>query len=211
MKYKKSILLLLFVVLVIIILIILSLTNPKEEVISHQNVERLYSMLEVNNCNYFSVSETTTIEYLSKDILVYLIFNQMKKDNLLTDKISKKDYVVSAKKIIPVEFIPSTIDSFIFDGYVYQLQGDTIIRKKDQCEIRQYVSKLYEYTANDTSLELDVMAGYIESGVLYNLDGEALGNVTEDNLPTLLDKGTMQIYTYKMNNQNYQLTSINQK
>ena len=211
MKYKKSILLLLFVVLVIIILIILSLTNPKEEVISHQNVERLYSMLEVNNCNYFSVSETTTIEYLSKDILVYLIFNQMKKDNLLTDKISKKDYVVSAKKIIPVEFIPSTIDSFIFDGYVYQLQGDTIIRKKDQCEIRQYVSKLYGYTANDTSLELDVMAGYIESGVLYNLDGEALGNVTEDNLSTLLDKGTMQIYTYKMNNQNYQLTSINQK
>lgn len=211
MKYKKSILLLLFVVLVIIILIILSLTNPKEEVISHQNVERLYSMLEVNNCNYFSVSETTTIEYLSKDILVYLIFNQMKKDYLLTDKISKKDYVVSAKKIIPVEFIPSTIDSFIFDGYVYQLQGDTIIRKKDQCEIRQYVSKLYGYTANDTSLELDVMAGYIESGVLYNLDGEALGNVTEDNLPTLLDKGTMQIYTYKMNNQNYQLTSINQK
>ena len=211
MKYKKSILLLLFVVLVIIILIILSLTNPKEEVISHQNVERLYSMLEVNNCNYFSVSETTTIEYLSKDILVYLIFNQMKKDNLLTDKISKKDYVVSAKKIIPVEFIPSTIDSFIFDGYVYQLQGDTIIRKKNQCEIRQYVSKLYGYTANDTSLELDVMAGYIESGVLYNLDGEALGNVTEDNLSTLLDKGTMQIYTYKMNNQNYQLTSINQK
>lgn len=211
MKYKKSILLLLFVVLVIIILIILSLTNPKEEVISHQNVERLYSMLEVNNCNYFSVSETTTIEHLSKDTLVYLIFNQMKKDNLLTDKISKKDYVVSAKKIIPVEFIPSTIDSFIFDGYVYQLQGDTIIRKKDQCEIRQYVSKLYGYTANDTSLELDVMAGYIESGVLYNLDGEALGNVTEDNLPTLLDKGTMQIYTYKMNNQNYQLTSINQK
>lgn len=211
MKYKKSILLLLFVVLVIIILIILSLTNPKEEVISHQNVERLYSMLEVNNCNYFSVSETTTIEHLSKDTLVYLIFNQMKKDNLLTDKISKKDYVVSAKKIIPVEFIPSTIDSFIFDGYVYQLQGDTIIRKKDQCEIRQYVSKLYEYTANDTSLELDVMAGYIESGVLYNLDGEALGNVTEDNLSTLLDKGTMQIYTYKMNNQNYQLTSINQK
>lgn len=211
MKYKKSILLLLFVVLVIIILIILSLTNPKEEVISHQNVERLYSMLEVNNCNYFSVSETTTIEHLSKDTLVYLIFNQMKKDNLLTDKISKKDYVVSAKKIIPVEFIPSTIDSFIFDGYVYQLQGDTIIRKKDQCEIRQYVSKLYGYTANDTSLELDVMAGYIESGVLYNLDGEALGNVTEDNLSTLLDKGTMQIYTYKMNNQNYQLTSINQK
>lgn len=211
MKYKKSILLLLFVVLVIIILIILSLTNPKEEVISHQNVERLYSMLEVNNCNYFSVSETTTIEHLSKDTLVYLIFNQMKKDNLLTDKISKKDYVVSAKKIIPVEFIPSTIDSFRFDGYVYQLQGDTIIRKKDQCEKRQYVSKLYGYTANDTSLELDVMAGYIESGVLYNLDGEALGNVTEDNLLTLLDKGTMQIYTYKMNNQNYQLTSINQK
>lgn len=211
MKYKKSIMLLLLIVLVIIILIIVSLIIPKEKVISHQSVEQLYSTLEVNNCNYFSVSETTTLNHMNKDTLFYLIFNQMKKDNLLTDEISKKNYELSARKIISVEFIPSTIDSFVFDGYIYQLQGDTIIRKKDQCEKRQYVSKLYGYTSNDNSLEIDVMVGYIENDVLYNLDGEVLGNVTEDNLQTLLDKGTMQIYTYKIKNQNYQLTSIGQK
>ena len=129
----------------------------------------------------------------------------MKKDEILADTISVDDYRDSALKIMDEENIPSNID-YTFEGYKYTLDGDNIKRSKASCE-ENYVSKLYGYSGvND--LEVDVMAGYVKDGKVYDLNDKEIGTYDEDELNDILDNGTMQVYNYEKVNDDYKLVSV---
>ena len=75
------------------------------------------------------------------------------------------------------------------------------------CSIKNYVTKLYGYSGTD-KLELDVMAGYVENGKVYDLNDNEIGTYNENELNNILDKGTMQVYNYEKVNNNYKLVSV---
>ena len=141
-------------------------------------------------------------------VLLHLIFGQMKKDKVLADTISMDDYKISARKIMDEENIPTNID-YTFEGYKYTLDGDDIVRSKAKCE-KNYVSKLYGYSGVN-NLVVDVMAGYVKDGKVYDLNDKEIGTYDEEEINNILDNGTMQVYNYEKANNNYKLVSVGVK
>ena len=83
------------------------------------------------------------------------------------------------------------------------------VLKEVNCE-ENYVSKLYGYSGvND--LEVDVMAGYVKDGKVYDLNDKEIGTYDEEELNDILDNGTMQVYNYEKVNDNYKLVSVGVK
>ena len=135
----------------------------------------------------------------------------MKKDKVLENEIAKEDYVNSAEKILKNEDIPEAFDHYVYEGYTYQLKGEKLTREKAECDSKKYISKLYGYSNNEETLTLNVKAGYIENNQVYDLNGTALGAYSADTLNEMLDKGTLQVYTYQTQGGKYQLESVSVK
>lgn len=216
MKKKQVLIIVGIIVILLVGVLVYVLSNKKEEkptTIPHKEAEKVYSSIDVDeNCTSMpQITSEQQVEKMNDEVLTYLIFNQMKKDGLLKDEISKDDYEESAKKVLNKKYIVEKIENYNFDGYVYTMTDNKITRKKTSCEGRKYVSKLFGYSTNDNKLELDVVAGYIEDKVLYDLEGKELGAYKKDKLNSLLDKGTMQVYTYTSKNGKYELYSIKKK
>ena len=167
MKCKRRVVFWVVVILFIISFIMVWVVLSQKKTVTYQEVEKLYASIESNSCTYFSVFSNQTIDEMNEETILFLVFNQMKKDDILRDHITREDYVKSAKKIISQNKLPKAFSSFSFDGYVYQMNEDTITRKKDSCSPRQYVSKLYGYSHHDNQVEVDVRVGYMESDILY--------------------------------------------
>ncbi len=71
---------------------------------------------------------------------------------------------------------------------------------------REYVSKLYGYSYDENeNIVMQVKEGYIENNKVYDLDGNELGEYTEDTLNTTLDNGTLKTYNYTKENNDYKL------
>ena len=71
---------------------------------------------------------------------------------------------------------------------------------------KKYVSKLYGYSYDENeNIVMQVKEGYIENNKVYDLDGNELGEYTEDTLNTTLDNGTLKTYNYTKENNDYKL------
>ncbi len=211
MKHKKRIVLGVVIILFIISFIMVWFVLSKKETVTYQDIKKLYASIASDSCTSFPVVHNQTIDQMSDETILFLIFNQMKQDRVLTNQMTREDYLKSAKKIVSENNIPKTFSSFSFDGYEYQMNEDTITRKKVSCSLRQYVSKLYGYSSNDNQVEIDVRVGYIESENLYTLDGKLIGKVEDHTLNTLLDEATLQTYTYVMEQNQYSLYRLETK
>ena len=76
----------------------------------------------------------------------------------------------------------------------------------ENCEEREYVSKLYGYSYDsDGNIQMDVMEGYTENNKVYNLEGKEIGEYSKDTLNNVLDKGTLKTYHYERGSDNYKL------
>ena len=76
----------------------------------------------------------------------------------------------------------------------------------ENCEEREYVSKLYGYSYDSSgNVQMDVMEGYTENNKVYNLDGEEIGEYSKDTLNDVLDKGSLKTYHYEKDSDNYRL------
>ena len=71
---------------------------------------------------------------------------------------------------------------------------------------KQYVSKLYGYSYDEEgNIVMQVREGYIENNKVYDLEGNELGDYTEEELNSILDKATLKTYNYTKENNNYKL------
>ena len=211
-KINVKIILSLVVLLIIVIALFIAFSQKAEEEsgpVDHNIVEGLYEDHVDENCTeVINITENSDVSNADDKVLLYLIFGQMKKDEILADTISMDDYKKSALKIMDEENIPANID-YTFEGYKYTLNDDNIKRSKASCE-KNYVSKLYGYSGvND--LVVDVMAGYVKDGKVYDLNDKEIGTYDEDELNNILDNGTMQVYNYKKVNNDYKLVSVGVK
>ncbi|CCY46256.1 unknown [Firmicutes bacterium CAG:822] len=211
-KINVKIILSLIALLIIVIALFIAFSQRAEEEsgpVDHNIVEGLYEDHADEKCTeVINIKENSDINNVDDKILLHLIFGQMKKDKVLTDTISMDDYRTSALKIMDEEYIPTNVN-YIFEGYKYTLDGEGIKRSKANCE-ENYVSKLYGYSGvND--LEVDVMAGYVKDGKVYDLNGKEIGTYAEEEINDILDNGTMQVYNYKKVNDNYKLVSVGVK
>ena len=210
-KKKVKIVLCGLIIIIVIIALFVLYGNKKEDsdsVVSYKTVEKLYED-NVNNCTEIvKINKDMEVSEVNDDILLYLIFGQMKKDDILGSKISIDDYNKSALKILNEEDIPTSFE-YVYDGYKYSSNGNNITRSKATCE-ENYVSKLYGYSGTD-HLEVDVMAGYIKDGKVYDLNDKELGDYSEKTLNKILDSGTMQVYNYEKVGNDYKLVSVGVK
>ena len=211
-KMNVKIILSLIALLLVVIALFIAFSKKAEEEtepVDHNIVEKLYEDHADEKCTeVINIKENSDINNVDDKVLLHLIFGQMKKDKVLTDTISMDDYRTSALKIMDEEYIPTNVN-YIFEGYKYTLDGDNIKRSKTTCE-ENYVSKLYGYSGvND--LEVDVMAGYVKDGKVYDLNGKEIGTYDEDELNNILDNGTMQVYNYEKVNDDYKLVSVGVK
>ena len=212
-KKKMSVKIILSLIVVILIVVALfiafSKKGDKEGIVNHKVVEELYSDHVDETCTeVIKITKNTEVANVNDKVLLYLIFGQMKNDKVLSSAISLDDYKASAQKVVDNEYIPLKFD-YVFEGYRYSMNGNKITRKKASCD-KNYVTKLYGYSG-DNNLEVDVMAGYIEDGKVYNLNDEEIGTYSEDELNSILDKGTMQVYNYEKVNGDYKLFSVGVK
>ena len=203
MKGKKKLILFIgiLIIIIIVVLIIIVLNNKdkeKIEIVNYKDAEKLYQ--ESNN----KCTDTTD----EKDSLIlYLIFSKLDKDNKLSDNISYDEYENTAKTILKTNDIPKSINNYLYDGYSYTLEDNKITREKSECE-EKYVSKIYGYSNNNDTLSLYISSGYVKEGKVYNFDNIEIGNYDKDTINKVLDRGTIKIYHYKKENDNYILDNI---
>ena len=208
------IVILLFVVGFVIYSFVINKTEEKTESITvkHETAEKLYKGQDGETCTEVNiVSHNAKVSETDDKVLLYLIFGQMKKDKILENEITKDDYIKSAEKILKNEDIPEAFDHYVYEGYAYELSGEKLTREKTECDSKKYVSKLYGYSNNEETLTLNVKAGYIENETLYDLNGKEIGTYQEDELNEMLDQGTLQVYTYQVQDGDYQLESVGMK
>ena len=204
MKSKKRIILfvgILIIIIIVIVLIIVFNNQDKEEkieIVNYKDAEKLYQTSD-NKC--------TDITDENDSLLLYLIFSNMDKDNKLSDNISYEEYENTAKTILKTDDIPSSINSYLYDGYSYTLEDNKITREKTECT-EKYVSKIYGYSNNNDILSLYISSGYIKDGKVYNLEDIEIGDYDKNKINKILDSGTIKIYNYKNENGNYILDNI---
>ena len=201
-KKKLTLFVGLLTIIIIVILIIVLLNNQdkeeKIEIVNYKDAEKLYQTSD-NKC--------TDITDENDSLLLYLIFSKLDKDNKLSDNISYEEYENTAKTILKTDDIPSSINSYLYDGYSYTLNNDEITREKSECE-EGYVSKIYGYSNDNNTLSLYISSGYVKEGKVYNLNDVEIGDYDKVTINKTLDSGTIKIYNYKNENGSYILNSI---
>ena len=201
-KKKLTLFVGLLTIIIIVILIIVLLNNQdkeeKIEIVNYKDAEKLYQTSD-NKC--------TDITDENDSLLLYLIFSKLDKDNKLSDNISYEEYENTAKTILKTDDIPSSINSYLYDGYSYTLEENKITREKTECT-EKYVSKIYGYSNNNDILSLYISSGYIKDGKVYNLEDIEIGDYDKNKINKILDSGTIKIYNYKNENGNYILDNI---
>ena len=201
-KKKLTLFVGLLTIIIIVILIIVLLNNQdkeeKIEIVNYKDAEKLYQTSD-NKC--------TDITDENDSLLLYLIFSKLDKDNKLSDNISYEEYENTAKTILKTDDIPSSINSYLYDGYSYTLEENKITREKTECT-EKYVSKIYGYSNNNDILSLYISSGYIKDGKVYNLEDIEIGDYDKNKINKILDSGTIKIYNYKNENGSYILNSI---
>ena len=204
MKNKKRIILFAGVSIVLIaILILIIVLNNKEDkekikIVDSKEAEKLYQTSD-NKC--------TDITDENNSLILYLIFSKLDKDNKLSNDISYDNYENTAKTILNTDDIPAVINNYLYDGYSYTLDNDKITREKTECK-EKYVSKIYGYSNNNNTLDLYISSGYVKDGKVYNFDNIEIGDYSKKTINKVLDSGTIKIYHYKKENDNYILDSI---
>ena len=201
---KKRIILFIGILIIIIVIVVLIIVfnnqNKKEkiEIVNYKEAENLYQTSD-NKC--------TDITDENDSLLLYLIFSELDKDNKLSDNISYEEYENTAKTILKTDDIPSSINSYLYDGHSYTLNNDEITREKSECE-EGYVSKIYGYSNDNNTLSLYISSGYVKEGKVYNLNDVEIGDYDKVTINKTLDSGTIKIYNYKNENGSYILNSI---
>ena len=203
-KNKKILFLLIGLVIVLIIVVVVTLLlNPKEEekqikIVDSKEAEKLYQ--ESNN-------KCTDVTSEKDSLILYLVFGQLDKDDMLKDNISYSEFVNEAEKVLKTDDVPTEINNYLYDGYSYTLNNDTITREKSDCTER-YVSKIYGYSNDENTLDLYIASAYIKDGKVYNFDNVEIGDYSKKTINKTLDSGTIKVYHYTKNNGNYILDSI---
>ena len=203
-KLKSKRLIILGVIIIVIILLILviflNIKSDKKVVIKKDEATKIYDNIRTGSC--------TDIPNDNNGVLLNLVFADLKNKDSLSDDINLDDFLNSLESVSGNKKMDYTINDFIYEGYSYTLDGNKISRKKASCPKVSYTSKLYGYTYNNDNLELYIKMGYIDNGKVYDLSNKEIGEYDKKTINKILDDGTLQIYSYQIDNNKYYFKKI---
>ena len=205
-KKKTKIIICVIIILIIIIALILFILMKEDKLkpVDHNIVENLYIDKLENNCSDITyITKNENIDEMDSKTILYLIFSQMDKEDMLKDNVSFDDYKKIASKI--TDNIQENF-TYNFNGYKYTASNGKITKTKATCD-KHYITKLYGFTGTD-ELKVNVKSGYIKDNTVYDLSDKEIGPYTKKTVSKLLDQGTMQVYNYKKSIGGYKLISV---
>ena len=202
LKSKRLIILgvIIIVIILLILVILLNIKSDKKVVIKKDEATKLYDNIKTGSC--------TDIPNDNNGVLLNLVFADLKNKYSLSDDINLDDFLNSLESVSGNKRMDYTINDFIYEGYSYTLDGNKISRKKASCPKVSYTSKLYGYTYNNDNLELYIKMGYIDNGKVYDLNNKEIGEYDKKTINKTLDDGTLQIYSYQIDNNKYYFKKI---
>lgn len=225
-KKNSKILLAVLVVVVICTLLLVVLKSIKKEdekestdtkitQVIPQDVRKIYRILTSNECYVdfnFEFKNDLKIKTtdMNDDIILTIIFNNLKENNKLSNNLTKEEYLSSAKEILGSNFnAPNTFTNFKHNDYAYTLTENNITKTKADCNSsKEYKTVLYSYSYNQDNLSVYINYAYIENGNVYDLDKNYIAKYSSEEMENIMGKATSYIYNFKKENKNYYLTSV---
>lgn len=226
---NKLLLILLVLVIGAILLIVLINTGKKQKDpfdnnkndnkeianVTPDDVKKLYNILTSNTCNIkytfdFSNNKTIKTEDMSETDKLTIIFNNLKYNNIIKDKISIEEYNTYAKNILGNSTkIPSTFKDFNYDGNTYNIEKNKIIKNTSTCNTKEeYKSALYSYSYNLYDLSIYINYIEIKNNKAYDLDGKLIDTYTKENEERIMNSATSYVYNFKKNTNGYYLQQV---
>lgn len=225
-KKNSKILLAVLVVVVICTLLLVVLKSIKKEEekesidtkivqVIPQDVRKIYRILTSNECYVdfnFEFKNDLKIKTtdMNDDIILTIIFNNLKENNKLSNNLTKEEYLSSAKEILGSNFnAPNTFTNFKHNDYAYTLTENNITKTKADCNSsKEYKTVLYSYSYNQDNLSVYINYAYIENDNVYDLDKNYIAKYSSEEMENIMGKATSYIYNFKKENKNYYLTSV---
>lgn len=216
------------VLLVIIISLIIVFTNKKKDDIYTLNeiydvypedVRKMYTNVVDVSCtgdlflNIDADKGIVNIDKLDKKILMDVLFSYLDKNNLLSDKMSIEELEKYADKLFYTSLdVVNLINDYSYGDYTYSYDKEIVKRKSNKCNSdgRKYVSHLFGYSYNTEELSIDIDFGYLEDGILFDLNNNKLGQY-DGNIETLGDMFNVSPhyrYNYVLDGKDYKLKSV---
>ena len=181
-KKNSKILLAVLVVVVICTLLLVVLKSIKKEdekestdtkiaQVIPQDVRKIYRILTSNECYVdfnFEFKNDLKIKTtdMNDNIILTIIFNNLKENNKLSNNLTKEEYLSSDKEILGSNFnAPNTFTNFKHNDYAYTLTENNITKTKTDCNSsKEYKTVLYSYSYNQDNLSVYINYAYIENG-----------------------------------------------
>lgn len=223
-KCNKTIIIVFIIILLLSFVIIIVRVNKnklpfdKIESVKLEDVETLYKNINAVSCIdglYLGIEEGKEIKANELDNVVLLnyLFRFLERNELLDDKINESIITKNAEILFygVNESIFNDINNFQYGDYLYTIKKNQITRKKKECSSDDvYVSRLFGYTNNEQELSMDVDIGKLVDGILYDMEGNKLGNYDgeEIKLIGLFSGAPFYRYNYVKINGTYKLKSV---
>ena len=171
-----------------------------------KEVREIYSNMVSIDCNgdlKFNIEQNSgvvDIKDLDKHNLLDYMFNYMEKNNILDVTSSIKTLENIENKLFYEKLnLSNEIHNYNYNGYVYNVNGNKIVKKKSNCVDNhiKHVSLLYGYSYNEEKLSIDINVGYIKDDKIYDYNNKYLGDYSDD---------ITEIYSLLTNTSYYRIT-----
>ncbi len=228
MDNKKKIIMIIVVLIILIILIFLFfkyVINKRKDFVLNEyynlypeQVRQLYSNIVDVSCSgdmHFDMAAGDGVKKvgeMNKHNLMDYMFSYLDKNNLLADNMDDKVIKKAEKALFNADFsLLNEISNYNYNGNVYTYKSGKITRKKSECKSNmQYVTHLYGYSFDSVRLSMDVMAGYVKDGALYDYNDNKLGTYPEtiSELSKLMEKASYYRLIYVKDGDDFRLESV---
>ena len=180
----------LLVVIAIILLIVFKKNNSyviNNNDILPEKVKKIYTNLTDISCTgdiYFKLEandEPTKVSSIDKKTLLSYVFSAIEKNGDIK-KINLTEINKKTRELFTTYIdLTDAINNFQYDNYVYNINENKIVRKKNECKSEiKYVTFLYGYSSDKNRLSMDVNIAYQKNGILYDLKDKELGKYSGD-------------------------------
>lgn len=227
-KNNKKIFIIGIIILIVIIFILLFGKKNNRFVldaiydVNPDEIKELYSNMVNVSCKRdlsfdieIDTGEKDISEISSTNLLDYM-FSYMDKHNLLNDKITTSTINKIEDELFDEKLkLVKSIKNYQYGDYVYNVESNKIIRKKNKCNNynTEYVTYLYAYSYESNELSIYVNLAMLNDGMLYDFGNKKLGKYSGQvaDLAKLTEDSSYYILRYDKDKNKYKLRSVEWK
>lgn len=227
---KKNLYMSLGIVITLVIVLIVALVTNNEKNkftldtiydVYPASIRELYSNMVSVSCDgdlFLGISKdsgSVDVAGIDGNVLLSYALSYLEKNEMLGQKFSKEIINDATTRLFYGNIqLDKNINGFSNNGYVYNVEGDEIVREKVDCNgDKKYISNLFGYSYNKNEIDIDVNMGYLINDMLYDLDGNELGKYDGKvaSLKEMFANSSYYTYTYVSEKKIYKLKNVEWK